>query len=113
MTELGELEKRHQDFAARNTRLVVVSNDDLKTAQATQADFPHLMIVSDQEQTVARALQVMDPGHGPAGADTNAPTTFLVDGGGTVRWLFRPNRFIVRLPPRDILAAIDANFPKD
>jgi len=112
MAELGELEKHQQDFVSRKTRVVVVSNDDLKTAQATQADFPHLTVVSDREQKIAKSLGVLDPGHGPAGTDTNAPTTFLVDGTGTVRWLFRPERFIVRLSPQELLAAIDAKLPK-
>ena len=38
------------------------------------------------------------------------PTTFLVDGSGNVRWLFRPERFLVRLSPAELLAAVDANL---
>ncbi len=32
MVELGELEKRHEEFAKKNTRIVVVSNDSQETA---------------------------------------------------------------------------------
>jgi len=109
MGELGQLEKQHQEFDKRNIRVMVISNDDQKTAQATQADFPHLLVVSDPEQAMARAVQVIQAGVGPNGSDTNAPTTFLVDGAGTVRWFFRPDRFIVRLSPAELLAAIDTS----
>ncbi len=112
MVELGELEKRHQDFAARNIRIVVVSNDDQETAQATKADFPNLVVVSDADQNLAKAIQVLDPGAGPGGSDSNAPTTFLLDGAGSVRWFYRPHRFLVRLSPDEVLIAIDVIFPR-
>ncbi len=73
----------------------------------TQAAFPHLVIASDPDQAMARAFAVIQPGMGRGGTDTNAPTTFLVGGEGTVRWVFRPDRFIVRLSPDELLAAID------
>jgi alkyl hydroperoxide reductase subunit AhpC len=107
MVELGELEKRHEDFAKRNVRVAVVSNDDQASASITQASHPHLLVVADTDQKLATALQVIHPGMGPGGTDTNAPTTFLVDGTGTVRWWFRPDRVIVRLSPDELLAAID------
>jgi peroxiredoxin len=106
MTELGELEGHHRQFADRHVRVVVISNDDQEAARATQADFPHLVVVSDAEQNVAQAMQVIHAGAGPKG-DTNAPTTFLVDGVGQVRWLFRPESFVVRLPADDLLKAVD------
>jgi len=93
----------------RKVRLVVISNDDQSTALKTQADFPHLVVVSDAEQTMAKAMEVLHPGAARDGGDTNAPTTFLVDGTGNVRWLFRPDQYIVRLSPEEVLAAIDEN----
>jgi hypothetical protein len=36
-----------------------------------------------------------------------APTTILVDGQATVRWLFRADRFMEQLSPAQLLAAID------
>ncbi len=109
MVELGELEKHHDDFARRNVRLVVVSNDSQATAAKTQADFPHLVVIADTEQSLAKAVQVIHPGAARDGSDTNAPTTFLLDGEGRVRWLFRPDRFLERQAPADLLAAIDKN----
>jgi alkyl hydroperoxide reductase subunit AhpC len=107
MTELGELERNYEQFARRDLRVVVVSNDNQKIAQETQADFPHLVVVSDRLREMAGALQVLHPGVGPGGNDTNAPTTFLVDGNGQVRWFFRPQRILTRLSPAELLSAID------
>jgi alkyl hydroperoxide reductase subunit AhpC len=101
MVELGQLEKRHEDFSKRGLRVVVVSNDDQPTSQKTQADFPHLVVIADTDQKLAKALQVLDPGTG-----ANAPTTFLVDRSGTVRWLFRSESFLERLSPDELLEAI-------
>jgi hypothetical protein len=38
--------------------------------------------------------------------------TILVGGQGTVRWLFRPGRFLERLSPAQLLAAIDEHLPE-
>jgi peroxiredoxin len=110
MVELGELEGHHERFDEKRVRVVVISNDDQQTAQKTQADFPHLVVVSDHEQNVAKALQVIHAGAGHEGEDTNAPTTFLVDGSGQVRWFFRPSHIIVRLSPDELLRAIDEHL---
>lgn len=107
MVELGELEERHEDFARRQVRIVAVSSDDLANAKSTQKKFPHLSIASDPEQKMARTFAVIHEHMGPGAADTNAPTTFLVDGAGNVRWLFRPDAFLVRLSPDELLTEID------
>lgn len=107
MTELGELEKQQDAFARRHVRVIAIANDDQETTQATQADFPHLVIVSDPAQNLAKAVEVIHRGVAPGGGDTNAPTTMLLDGAGTVRWLYRPARYVVRLTPSEVLAALD------
>ena len=107
MKELVQLEKHYQDFTKRNIRIIAISNDDQTSARKTQADFPHLTIVADADQNLAKSLQVIHAGAGHGGTDTNAPTTFLVDGTGKVRWFFRPNNFMVRLSPEELLTAID------
>jgi peroxiredoxin len=107
MVELGELERHQKQFAERHVRIVVISNDSEKTARATQSDFPHLVVVSDAEQNMARAFGAIHAGVGPDGDDTNAPTTFLVDGAGQVRWLFRARRFVTRLSADQLLNTID------
>lgn len=88
----------------------MVSNDDQATATLTQTQFPDLIVISDAKQSLAKAMQVLHAGMGPGGSDTNAPTTFLVDGEGYVRWFFRPDNFLDRLPPENLLAAVDKTW---
>jgi peroxiredoxin len=113
MTELGQLEADWQEFAKRKVRVVVVSVEDREMAKATQADFPHLVVVSDAERKLTEAVAVIHPGSAPDGGDTAAPTTLLVDSGGTVRWTFRPDRVLTRLSPSQVLAAVDKEMPTD
>ena len=110
MVELGELEKHHEEFGKRNVRIVVASNDDQASATMTQTKFRDLIVISDAQQNLAKAMQVIQPGEGPGGSDTNAPTTFLVDGAGYVRWLFRPDSFFVRLSAEKLAAAVDETW---
>ena len=110
MTELGELEGHFQEFEKRNNRVVVISTDDRENAQKSQAQFPHLIVVADTDRKMCQTLNVMHHGAGPGGEDTSAPTTILVDGQGTVRWLFRADRFLERLSPAQLLAAIDKHM---
>src|SRR5437660_8379150 len=108
MVELGQLEERHADFEKRKVRVLAISQDDLENSKKTQEACPHLQIVSDANASIANALDLLDKvHHGPKGEDTNAPTTILVDGAGTVRWVYRADRFMVRLSPDELLRAVD------
>ena len=113
MVELGQLEAHWQEFERRKVQVVVVSVEDREQAKATQADFPHLVIVSDAGRDLAESLAVIHRGSAPGGGDSAAPTTILVDGGGTVRWVFRPARVFTRLSPAQLLAAVDREMPAD
>jgi peroxiredoxin len=111
MTELGQLEAQWQEFEKRKVRVVVVSVEDQETAKATQADYPHLVVVSDAERQLSEAVEVIHRGSALDGGDTAAPTTILIDGSGTVRWTFRPDRVLTRLSPTQLLAAVDREMP--
>jgi alkyl hydroperoxide reductase subunit AhpC len=113
MIELGELERRHEDFARRNARVIVVSIEGATEAQQTQADFPHLLVLGDQERGLSNAAGLIHPHSAPGGGDTSAPTTILVDRRGIVRWLYRPPAAISRLSPDEVLQAVDDFFPGD
>jgi alkyl hydroperoxide reductase subunit AhpC len=104
MVELGQLEGKAGDFEKRHVRIIAVSLDNLEDSQATQAQFPHLVVVADFEKKLAEALRVLHD-------DTNAPTTILVDGQGVVRWVYRPERFLTRLSAEDLLQAVDKHMP--
>ena len=108
MIELGELESHSQEFTKRKNpvEIVAISTDSREDAQKSQTRFPHLKVVADTDQKMCQTLNVMH------GEDKAAPTTILVDGRGTVRWLFRPDRFLERLSPAQLLSAIDQHMPE-
>jgi len=107
MIELGQLERRHEDFARRNTRVIVVSMEAIEEARRTQADFPHLLVLADAGRGLSEAVELIHAHAAPDGSDIATPTTILVDPDGTVRWLFRPTEVMARLSPDDVLKAID------
>src|SRR6266702_4722756 len=102
MIELGELERRHGDFAARNARVLVISMEGSDDAKQTQAQFPNLVVLADASRSLSEAAGVVHPKSGPDGGDTAAPTTILVDHNGTVRWLYRSSEVIARLSPDEV-----------
>jgi peroxiredoxin len=110
MIELGQLERRHEDFAGRNVRVVVVSIEKPEQATQTQSDFPHLLVLADRGRGLSEAGGFIHPHAAPDGDDADAPTTILVDRHGTVRWLYRPGEIITRLSPDDVLQAIDLHL---
>jgi alkyl hydroperoxide reductase subunit AhpC len=111
MIELGQLERRHDDFARRNTRVIVVSLEGPEDANRTQADFKHLLVLADQGRGLSETVGLVHPRAGPHGEDADAPTTILVDRHGTVRWLYRPPEVVSRLSPDDVLQVIDQHIP--
>jgi peroxiredoxin len=113
MIELGQLEARHQDFDSRHVRVVAVSMDGLDDSRKTQDKFPHLVIVSDEKEGLARAAGTLAPQHSKDGGDTNAPTTILMDRRGEVRDVMRKDRFLERFTPDQVLAEVDKHLRTD
>jgi alkyl hydroperoxide reductase subunit AhpC len=111
MTELVQLERRHEEFPKRSTRVIAVSVEDLEDARKTQADVPHLTVLSDEARGLSEAAAVIHPHAAPDGGDIDVPTTILVDRRGTVRWLYRSPSVIARLAPDEVVRAIDRNIP--
>jgi peroxiredoxin len=85
----------------------VISNDDATNSQKTQADVPHLKVVTDADQALAKKVEMLHRGAGQYGDDTNAPTTFVLDGAGTVKWWSRSGHVLDRPSPDEVLKAID------
>src|SRR4051794_35787135 len=111
MIELVQLERRHDDFQKRNTRVLVVSIEGLEDARKTQAEFPHLTVLSDEARGLSEAAGLIHPHAAPDGGDADVPTTILVDRKGNVRWLYRSPEVVARLSPDEVLEAIDRHIP--
>jgi peroxiredoxin len=112
MKELVQLEQHHEEFDKRGTRVIAVSVDGPEDTRQTQAQFPHLLVLSDEGHGLSDAAGLIDSENkGPNGRAIDAPTTILVDRHGTVRWLYRPGEVITRLSPEEVLEAIDQHMP--
>lgn len=107
MIELGQLEGRWKEFETKNVKVTVVSIEGMEDAKATQADYPHLQVVSDKDRSLTEAVQVLHRESAPDGGDTAAPTTLLLGGDGVARWVYRPGNVFRRLSPDELLSAID------
>ena len=110
MIELGQLEKKHDEFAKRNVRVIAISMEEPSEAAQTQTQFPHLTILADSGRGMSEALAFVHAKTRPDGGDADAPTTIIVDRSGTVRWFFRPTQVIARLSPDEVLKAVDATL---
>jgi peroxiredoxin len=99
MIELVQLERRHEDFARHHSRVIVASVEGLDDARKTLADFPHLLVLADQEQGLSQAAGLIHSHAAPDGSDIDAPTTILADRHGTVRWLYRSPKGIRHTDP--------------
>ena len=111
MSELVQLERRHEEFAKRQTRVLVASLEGVDDAMKTQAEFPHLVVLADESRGLSTAAGVVHPHAGPDGADADAPTTILVDRAGVVRSLYRSPAVIERMSPDDVLREVDKTMP--
>jgi alkyl hydroperoxide reductase subunit AhpC len=111
MIELVQLERRHEDFAKRNTRIVAVSVEGVEDAKKTQTEKPHLTVLADHGHGLTDAVGVLHKQAAPDGSDIDMPTTFLIDRQGVVRWVFRPDAVYTRLSPDDLLRVIDEKLP--
>jgi peroxiredoxin len=111
MSELGQLDRRSEDFARRNTRVIAVSMEGPDDAKQTQAQFPHLLVLADAGRGLSDAAKLVDERNkAPDGRDIDAPTTILVDRHGQARGVMRPPAVIARLSPDEVLQAVDQHL---
>jgi peroxiredoxin len=110
MVELGQLERRHEDFARMKTRVIAISVEGPEVAAKTQADFRHLLVLADEGLGLSEAVDLIHKRAAPDGSDIDVPTTILVDRQGMVLWLYRPGEVISRLSPDEVLQAISQHL---
>lgn len=106
VTQLRELEAHHELFSRVGAKVLVVSIEDVPTAEQTQRDYPHLIVVSDEKRELSNAVELINKGFAPDGGDCAIPTILLVDKSGTVQWVHRPNRFVTRPSASELAAMI-------
>lgn len=122
MTELGELRKHYGEMLERGVELVAVSVDPPEVSERLRRrlDFD-IRFLSDPSGLLMDALSLRhhdgrppaliappDPTAPPPSGDIFLPATFLLDGNGVIRWVYRPDTYRMRASPRDVIRAIDA-----
>src|SRR5260370_39794948 len=101
MIELGQLEKHHEEFARRNTRVIVISVEEPGEAKKTQDQFPHLLVLADHTRDLTEKAKLIHTRAAPDGSDAATPTTFVADRQGILRWGYRSREGIARLAPEE------------
>jgi hypothetical protein len=91
--------------------VIVVSMEGLDDARETQAEYPHLLVIADENRGLSEVAELVHAKANPNGKDADAPTTILVDRQGVVRWLHRSS-VIARLSPDEVLAAVKEYMPE-
>jgi peroxiredoxin len=110
MIELVQLERRHEDFARRNTRVIVVSAEGPDLASLTQEKNPHLLVLADGQLGLTKASGQLHEKGGPNHEDISIPTTILIDRQGLVRWIYRSGHVETRLSPDEVLQLVDEHL---
>ena len=125
MTELGELRKRYGEILERGVGVVAVSVDPPKVSERLRRrlDFD-IRFLSDPSGLLMDALSLRHrggrppaaiapsaPGAPPPNPDIFLPATFLLDGDGVIRWVYRPDTYRMRASPSDVIEAIDRLVP--
>ena len=96
------------EFHDRGAEVVAISVDSpaesQKLCQSRGYSFPFL---SDPNAEVIRRYGVLHPKGGEDGKDIARPAEFLLDAGGTIRWVNLTDDFRVRARPEAVLEAIN------
>jgi peroxiredoxin len=110
---LRSFQQRLSDFDARGIRVVAISVDtpDINRRQCQKLGFT-FPLLSDARAEVIRRYDVLHPGVGPKGADIARPAEFLIDAGGTIRWVNLTDNLAVRARPEQVLKAFDETTGK-
>ena len=105
---MRSFERHLNEFHQRGVEVVAISVDSpaesQKLCQSQGYRFPFL---SDPKAETIRQYGVLHPKGGAEGKDIARPAEFLVDAGGTIRWVNLTVDIRVRARPESVLAAMD------
>jgi peroxiredoxin len=106
--DLRSLQEHLDEFTARGVRIVAISVDgsDVTRKHAKKKGLT-LTFLSDSEAEVIRRYDLLRERSGLRRAEVARPAQFLIDSGGTIRWINLSEDMRVRVRPQDILKVID------
>ena len=101
-------EQHLKEFHQRGFEVVAISVDSpaesQKLCHSRGYTFP---LLSDPDTGTIRQYGVLHPKGAPSGNDIARPAEFLLDAGGTIRWVNLTDDIRVRTRPESVLTAID------
>ena len=125
MTELGELRRHYREILDRGVEVLAVSVDPPEVSEKLRQKLgAGIGFLSDERGVLMDALDVRDRdtlppdfvtgglGRDRESRDIFLATSFLVDEGGVIRWVSRPDTYRVRASACEVLEAIDALGPR-
>lgn len=105
---MRSFQQRLSEFESRGIRVVALSVDPPETNRGHRQKLGFTFtFLSDSKAEVIRRYDLLHKGAGPKGADIARPAEFLVDSGGTVRWVNLTENIAVRARPEEVLKAFD------
>ena len=105
---MRSFEERRGEFDSRGIRLVAISVDPPQVSrQHCRKQGYTYAFLSDPRAEVIRRYGLLHAGGGSKGADISRPAEFLVDSGGTIRWVNLTEAINVRARPGQVLEAMD------
>ena len=107
-SELRSFQHSIGEFTKRGVALAAISVDSPEESRKLRSErgytFP---LLSDPTTQTIRQYGVLHAGGGEAGRDIASPAEFLIDAGGTVRWINLTDDVRVRARPDVVLGVID------
>ena len=101
------------EFRQRSVEVVAISVDaPEESRKLCQARGYSLEFLSDPKAEVIRQFGVLHAAGREDGQDIARPAEFLVDSGGTIRWVNLTSDLRIRARPEDVLRAIDNSLPR-
>jgi peroxiredoxin len=105
---LRSFQQNLEKFTSRGVRIVAVSVDppEVTRAHIEKVGYTYTFL-SDPSAEVIRRYDLLHPGGGIRGGDIARPAEFLLDRGGTVRWVNLSESYKVRVHAEEVLKALD------
>jgi peroxiredoxin len=105
---LRSFQEKLSEFDARGIRIVAISIDtsEINRRHRRKLGFTYTFL-SDPNAEVIRRYDLLHGSAGSKGTDIARPAEFLIDSGGTVRWVNLTESIAVRARPEQVLRAFD------
>jgi peroxiredoxin len=105
---LRSFEEHLREFEARDVRVVAISVDPPEVSRELRRERGYTYtFLADTQGAAVRRYDLAHEGAGPGGQVIARPAEFLVDAGGTIRWVNLTGSVLARARPEQVLRVVD------